>query len=267
MKTFGYHAPTLQGVDFPDPNARLWRYMDFIKFCDLVLRENLFLSRLDLLGDLHEGYVPPPRVLNELSQSRLAELGKTKDEGSDCELNLKLHSLAWAWRFACYVSCWHCSTIESHGMWKAYLGGMPGVAIRTSAAKLGLIAHLAGVTAYLGRVEYVTTYNDPQVFNLGTLAFRKRSHFEDEKEIRLLVQRIDLINSMGQPSLQSEPPGHWPRGIDIPIKEFGFIEEIRISPGAADWFANLVKSLTLKAGISAPVVPSELESKPDWNPT
>src|SRR5919112_3013990 len=39
----------------PDPNVKIWRYMDFTKYVSMLDSGGLYFSRSDLLGDPFEG--------------------------------------------------------------------------------------------------------------------------------------------------------------------------------------------------------------------
>ena len=45
-----------------DPNASVWRYLDFTKFVDMLERRQLFFARADKLGDPFEGSTSPLNV-------------------------------------------------------------------------------------------------------------------------------------------------------------------------------------------------------------
>lgn len=42
----------------PDPDTRIWRYVDLTKFLDMLSRRKLYFARLDRLGDPFEGAIP-----------------------------------------------------------------------------------------------------------------------------------------------------------------------------------------------------------------
>jgi hypothetical protein len=269
MTTFGFYVPTLRGVEFPSPDTVIWRYLDLPRYLDVLVNRRLYLSRLDLLGDPYEGFIPPPSVLKSLFEKRLDETGSTLTEKNRAAFERShstLHAMGWAWRYACFVSCWHRSDEESHGMWKAYLESALGVVLRSTVGKLAAVAHLAEMKAYLGEVKYFSSADkDPSVSNFGTLPFRKRRQYADEREIRLLVQRVDLLQRH-QPALGCAPPTEWPRGIEMPIHKYSFIDEIRFSPGMPAWIKSLIQKLTDSTCAGLQIVDSDLSDIPDWAP-
>ncbi|MEG1313701.1 MAG: hypothetical protein RSD40_05245, partial [Bacilli bacterium] len=40
-----------------DNNTKIWRYMDFTKFLDLIINRKLYFRRIDLFEDPYEGYI------------------------------------------------------------------------------------------------------------------------------------------------------------------------------------------------------------------
>ena len=46
-----------------DENAKIWRYMDFTKFVNLLDTSKLFFPRADKLGDPFEGSFPRGNVM------------------------------------------------------------------------------------------------------------------------------------------------------------------------------------------------------------
>ena len=47
-----------QDFKTPKDNSKIWRYMDFTKFIDMLDKSALFFTRVDKLGDPFEGSCP-----------------------------------------------------------------------------------------------------------------------------------------------------------------------------------------------------------------
>ncbi len=71
--------PNLAHECFPQPEsaaANVWRYLSTAKLLDLLKTSELHLTRLDLLGDPHEGTTPRP--LHKMRTETFAKLGAGK---------------------------------------------------------------------------------------------------------------------------------------------------------------------------------------------
>ncbi len=49
-------------------NQKIWRYIDFTKFCDLLLSSTVYFARADLLIDEFEGSLTEQAILNRNTQ-------------------------------------------------------------------------------------------------------------------------------------------------------------------------------------------------------
>src|SRR5450759_5853833 len=87
-------------------DQKLWRYMDFLKFADLLQRHALWFTRLDELQDKHEGLLP--RYVNEALSVLAVD-------------NPGYRAFTYEqWRKRGCVNCWHMSEYESAAMWDLY---------------------------------------------------------------------------------------------------------------------------------------------------
>ena len=100
------------------PQTELWRYMDLARFLALIDRKELYFSRLHEFEDTWEGAWSPsdPLFRRDPEYMKLA--------ASHLTSSLPL------------VSCWHENETESVAMWKLYVSGKEGVAIKTTVLSL-----------------------------------------------------------------------------------------------------------------------------------
>ena len=85
---------------FPQPedtSVKIWKYMDLAKLIWALSNRKLYLSRLDLLNDPHEGSTP--RLLAKLRDELLLQQGAA-------QLVEQLPQMNRNNRTSCYVSCW-----------------------------------------------------------------------------------------------------------------------------------------------------------------
>jgi hypothetical protein len=209
-----------------EPEARLWRFMDFTKYVAMLHCRALFFSRADELPDPFEGLSMRPRG------------GQSEQGRGPGEQPLKRRVL---------LSCWHQNEHESAAMWRIYLSGNEGVAIKTSAARLQRALSGVGEPLYLGCVRYVDDRSrlPPQGSELEAF-FCKRKSFDYEREARVLLR-----------SDASEESGRY-LAADLET----LIEEVVVSPMAEPWFAELVASVSKRYGFDLPITRSILLEAP-----
>ncbi len=237
----------------PERDASLWRYLDFARFVALLERRALFFSSIRNFPDPYEG---------ALSLKLLAEL---QAEGGEQVRQARL------WNLASYVSCWNEEAHESVALWSMYTSQSQGVAIRSSVATMvkGLELLPQGPSPdelYVGRVQYVDhqTADIPPDNKFWPL-LHKRTAYEFEHEVRVVVWPRRLINAAS-----SINPREWwealpdiaPPGYEIGIDPGVFIEAVVVAPQAQDWFVDLVKAVSLRHGVTAPVGRSDLDVPP-----
>jgi hypothetical protein len=210
-----------------EPDARLWRFMDFTKYVSMLHRGALFFTRADLLPDQFEGFYSP-------GHRRPRRPGWLEERQSLREL-------------VC-LSSWHRNEHESAAMWRIYLSSGEGVALRSTAARLRVGFAATPETVQLGVVRYVD-YERERVAEGGELDafFCKRKSFDYEREVRL-AWRADLA---------LDEPGRYLRA-DLE----SLIETVVISPAGEPWFEELVRSVTEKYGFRLPVAPSNMNELP-----
>ena len=102
-----------------DENIKVWRYMDFTKFMDLLNSSELFFSRPDMFNDPFEGSLTTPssqyldKLISEKAPKKRGNLGK----------------IFKSFRGVIGISCWHINQSESDAMWKLYLEKNEGIAV------------------------------------------------------------------------------------------------------------------------------------------
>src|SRR5688500_1276653 len=110
----------------PEPDAWLWRYMDFTKLLWILDRKCLFFTRADRLSDAWEGSAPTP------NRERYRSLFSDKiPQPFVEEYTRKISLIKEGMRRHTYINCWHENSCESAAMWKLYLQAGQGIAIRT----------------------------------------------------------------------------------------------------------------------------------------
>ena len=211
--------------------SKIWRYIDFSKFVDLLDSRSLFFSQLNVLckQDPYEGsYVPfASNKTDEDSKKILKELDKIIQNGT-------------------FVSCWYLSEIESAALWKLFPKSDEGIAIKTTVNKLNnAIEHkntekiiLQGSVTY-GHEKIIKSRKE-SFYSIEHAVFTKRAFFEHEKELRLVIHTYDL----------KTPVLYNGTGIKIEVDIASMISEVIISPTAPSWFGDLVRRVVKHYGFS-----------------
>lgn len=210
---------------FPQPtdgSVRVWRYLDLAKLIWLLRKKQLYLSRLDLLDDPHEGSTP--QVLVQLREKQFTELGAA-------HVLPQLSALSQQNRRSTYVSCWQWGNEESEAMWRLYCPNGSGVAIQSTYQ--ALVASVAQESdCYIGLVRYIDYETDgfpPN--NLFYSVMHKRLSFSHEREVRL-VKTLPDHWGLGA------PPG--PNGISIDWRPEESVHAIYVNPYAPDYYRDVV---------------------------
>jgi hypothetical protein len=142
-----------------------------------------------------------------------------------------------------FFNCWHMNDSESDAMWKIYVEGTGGVAIRSTITRLKHCFDKSPQDISLGRIRYIN--DEAGHFDHPLRRYmRKRPAFRHEQEVRLVFYDENKQHT-----------GH--RGISIPVDVGVLVERIVISPRAESWLLPLVKKLVIKVGHEIEVVPSE----------
>lgn len=229
---------------FPQPadtSLKVWRYLDLAKFTWLLENKKLYLSRLDLLKDPHEGSTP--RLLAALRDQQLREFGGGK-------MPIEMSRINQQSRRSLYVNCWHLGNTESEAMWRLYCPGDHGVAIQTTYAKLvQSIDHDRFL--YVGRVTYIDY--ESQGFPLNNLFYpvmHKRGSFAHEQEVRLVKT---LSEFWGMPERPSPP------GIEIEWPVENTLDAIHVNPYAPEYYHGVVATIVRR-------ISPALESRVRWSP-
>lgn len=211
----------------------VWRYMNLEKLLSILNGQALFFPSVKLLikSDRYEGQ---PTLADLAALSLAPSVAK--------ELNQYNKSFV----ASLFFNCWHMNDSESDAMWKVYIDGKEGVAIRSNISRLKQCFQKSKENVFLGEIAYVNEdHVSKDVLDHPVHRFmRKRLAFRHEQEVRLVY--CDENNSHS---------GFC--GVSIPVDVSVLIEKIIISPRAGDWFLSLVKALVTRLGYDIDVVPSE----------
>jgi len=234
-------------------DARIWRYMDFAKFINLLYKKALFFPRADNLGDSFEGSFPRINVQKRkgVFTTLIESQGRLSTLSDYYKLFVKLT----------VINSWHINDNESDAMWKLYIKGGEGIAVQSTVGRLksSLGNHKQDVI-HLGKVTYVD-YDDEKIPD-DTLSpyFHKRRSFEHEKEYRAVIQRWKKKGN-GKIDFSKLP---FQEGIFVPIDLDKLVENVYLSPTCPTWQKDVAQSLLKNYGSNRKIKQSKLTEKPQY---
>ena len=262
------------GIEIPDGNAVLWRYMDLAKLLALVAKRSLFFPALDKLGDRFEGRwsnrtLELIRDRDELwvrdrgdrvvvEDKRNAERLEFPKQDPDWSVDETINHWngavrAGASRSSTFVNCWYEEDEESEAMWKLFASQQYGVAVRTTAARL-FGSFTERLPDYFGRVSYIAYDSHLMPVSAFPPVFFKRRAFMHEREVRAVVAPEHRVEKAEK---EDRPPG-----VEYPIDPEHLIEAVVVSPYSPGWLPDIIQSVLEKYEIDATVEKSVLERRP-----
>jgi len=214
----------------PEPDAIIWRYMDFAKLVSLISKRALFFCRVSKLKDPWEGAWP-------VKQFEKGDISP----GSAWSYIIKAREM----REECAVSCWHINKGESDALWRIYSSGGQGIAIVSTFSNLTESLKNYVPSIFIGKVQYLDyEYASLPKGNIYWPVTCKRLSFVHENELRAVIREY--------PGSQNEPQRKFchTMGEMVPVDIERLITSIYVSPEAEDWFVELVKKILEPVGLA-----------------
>jgi hypothetical protein len=210
----------------------LWRYQDLPRYLDLLIRKQLFFTRIDQFEDPFEGKYNIPDKAGKVMEGAAALKKTTQPAKKEYSELAEEHSRK---RVAFTANTWHRNDDENYAMWNIYARNY-GVAIQTNYKKLKESFHKSDKPIYIGKVIYYkeSAHQIPMDDPLAPF-LHKRCMYQYENEIRCCYI---MSEAEGNGFTWEEQDTY--NGVFIPVDLDRLIERIYISPYAPDWFRNLV---------------------------
>lgn len=225
-------------------NEVLRRYLDFSKFVDLLRTQSLYLRRADLFQDKFEGSFTPSL------KAAIEEAYEISNTGSSYE------SFKKELREGIYVNCWSLGLNDNMALWEIYGKSDASVAITTTVGMLRteLEATTPAGTTTLCKVEYIQHWRDPMmsIIPVSNIFRYKVIAYDFEREARIIHDKLDQNSS--RPDKET--------GVLIKVRLERILRSIVVSPSAQPWFIDLVRDVSRRYGITAPVRRSKLAIDP-----
>lgn len=224
--------------------------MTLAKFISFLSDSALYFSRIDLLGDPHEGTIPAPNAANIRTQFC---------DPDRPDLIIKARKMLKLFN---YVNCWHLNDAESEAMWRIYCPANEGLAIRTSYAKLARSVENNDV--YLGLVRYIDyRFQFMPLDNMFNPLLHKRKAFEHEREVRAVMPLPNNITSVEQDFDERRCREENPRGIKVRIDITGTLEAVYVNPYAPEWYYECVRAVFDRFSLPVRLVWSHIADEPN----
>jgi hypothetical protein len=217
-----------------DNNTIVWKYLDLSKFLDMLLSQQLFMSRSDKFEDQYEG------TFSEPTFEEIKKIAANKPEFLDY---YKSH------REKVVISSWHINEYESFAMWQIFTKNNEGLAIQSTIGRLKEALQPENrVEQYIGNVNYIDYKKEYIPFDNAFFPFLfKRKSFQYEREVRIITDVSSHNISVNE-------------GIKINLDLNQLIEKIYIHPKSENWYKKLVIELVSKLNFNIEIEKSDLES-------
>lgn len=233
-----------------DPNVKIWRYLDLIKYVSLLEKQALYFVRADILAnkfDPFEGQYPN-NVVNKILEEALTN--GEKEHTLRVLRNIEFQKML-------FINCWHINEVESYHMWESYAKRNYGIAIQSTFDKLCRSFDVyKNNDVFIGKVTYE---NEHIIFGNAFYPYMyKRPFFKSDKELRAIVLNIwkNYENRIYDNSYVNK------KGENIPVNLDVLIEKIVLAPKTQNYVKDIIMSLSRKYGIKKPITKSVLDEKP-----
>ncbi len=222
-------------ITLPEDNDTVvWKYLDLSKFLDMLLSQQLFMSRSDKFEDQYEG------TFSEPTFEEIKKIAANKPEFLDY---YKSH------REKVVISSWHINEYESFAMWQIFTKNNEGLAIQSTIGRLKKALEPENrIEQYIGNVNYIDYKKEYIPFDNAFFPFLfKRKSFQYEREVRIITDVSSHNISVNE-------------GIKINVDLNQLIEKIYIHPKSENWYKKLVIELVSKLNFNIEIEKSDLES-------
>ena len=217
-----------------NPDTVVWKYLDLSKFLDMLLSQQLFMSRSDKFEDQYEG---------TFSEPTFEEIKKIAANNPKFLDYYKSH------REKVVISSWHINEYESFAMWQIFTKNNEGLAIQSTIGRLKEALRPENrIEQYIGNVNYIDYKKEYIPFDDAFFPFLfKRKSFQYEREVRIISDVSTKNISVND-------------GLKINVDLSQLIEKIYIHPKSENWYKKLVIELVSKLNFNIEIEKSDLES-------
>ena len=245
----------------PKDQTILFKYMSLEKLLNLLETQTLFFTKAAVFPDPYEGQLTK-RMLG------ISDSVSTLEKTLNCYRKYML------------CSCWHEDWRDTKPMWTQYTNKGQGIAIKTNIDSLKK-SLMGKHRVHIGRISYIDYDNEifrglasEQGITIHYHPYlHKRTKFEDECEVRAIINSVDpimaelklrnvsladntpsLINQIGQQIFPEITSSGLPYRINIPELIHGII----LSPEYEKWKSETITSTIKRYNVNLDVSVSHL---------
>jgi hypothetical protein len=149
-------------------------------------------------------------------------------------------------------------------MWKLYVGKEPGVAVRSTIAKLiDSFPDDKNLLIHVGMVKYIDYDAEPIPPGnyLSPFSFKRRS-FDSEREVRAVAAKARIEETENSGSITVTNEEFAKPGEHLAIMLSTLIESVHVNPGATASTEDLVSAAVERCDLKVPVFRSKLDDEP-----
>jgi hypothetical protein len=217
----------------PPDVTLVWRYLDFVKFVELLEHRQLWFGRADMFEDPLEGSETDGELRVRTIQG-IAWMGKT------------FRDLSNRRRRTTFLNCWRAGSEESMAMWDLYGKGSGSVAIISLVGLLKRAVEDYHRDVFIAEVRYLDWNKSNETEDLG-MCFRKSLSYRHESEIRMAISADDFTKATDVPF-----------GLAVPVDLDVLTDEVVVGPREPSWVCQLVSDLINRYGLKMQVRQSQL---------
>ena len=230
--------------------------MSLAKFVSLLHSKTLYFSRADKLSDPFEGSYPLKNIAKR--NTYFDSLGLDTNVRKELDDMLDMSGFIKKCATWTAVNCWNLGNHESAAMWRLYVSGHDGVAIRSSYGRLRDCFKITSENIFLGKIKYID-YEKDCISRTSVFSpfLHKRKSFEHECEVRAVISKLPIKNGGLSPDIETIV-----HGINVPVDLSVLIERIYLAPYAPTWIHEVVTSVINSYRYTLDVKQSDLSREP-----
>ena len=267
--------PAVKECQPPNPDIRIWRYIDLLRLLAFLQTRTLHFSRADKFDDRFEGSLTS---LNVADRKRLLQRAFKHDRTTTQHITRTWRDITRSAVAYAYVNCWHAGETESQAMWKLYGTSTGSVAIQSTYRKLrdvlpsrlcfdeqGNQNEAWRSDVYLGMVQYRDYRSVEESVPEGNLMhpfMSKRNELQHEKEVRAFAFFGEALAAGSSDGTRTLNKVSMPEGLPGEVDIDRLVETVCVQPGTPPWVKQAIEDLIRKYGWNVEVVPSEIDATP-----
>lgn len=234
-----------------EDQTKLWRYMSFSKFLNMIETSSLYFCRIDSFEDKMEATITKGSHYFAKSTQNPWQVFELLCTDKQLEI----------YRNMTFANCWHINEAENPDMWENYVmsQGNEGIAIQTDFDSLlkSFDTNRTLTNLKMKYIDYETAHIDYFFPNIAEFLLIKDISFQYENELRIItleeeypIYDADLMDMNEKIEIYSH------RGESIHIKLDTLIHKIYLSPNSTQRFGDTIKKLVTQYGLDIPITKS-----------